>query len=427
MNIEYFFAKRIAFNSRRKVSALIVRLAVITIALAVATMEISLSFVQGFETEIQKKVIGFGSHIQIGNFLREYDTEVKPLDLTEPSLDSLRKTDYISSISAFVLKEALVKSEEGSEGVQLKGVNRDYDWDYFRSVLTDGDIPDYSSDKLSRKILLSKSQAKKLRLKVGDKAWIFFLTDPIRRRKVEVSGIYETGMEEFDNLLVICDMKMLQKIWKWSEDEVSGFEVNLKLDNLQEDCEWTQKSEFPFYEYSCRNPIEVAADNVNYIIPFGWGSTPITAIFPEIFDWLNFQHQNVWVILILMVVVAVTNMTTVVLILIIERTKSIGILKALGLANRRVRRTFIWNAFFLIGLGVVIGNMLGLGLLASQDYFGWLQVRQEDYFIKVVPVAWVWLRFLLVNIATIIVCTIFMYIPTVIIGRITPVKAIRFA
>lgn len=427
MNFEYFFASRIVFNSKRKVSVLVVRLAITTIALAVATMEISLSFVQGFETEIQKKVIGFGSHVQIGNFLREFDTEVDPLPMDEPALDTLRKKEFIASISPFVLKEALIKSTDGSAGVELKGVNGDYDWEFFKSVLKEGDIPDYGSKKLSRKILLSKKQAKQLQLRVGDEAWVYFLTDPIRQRKVEVGGIYETGMEEFDNLLVICDMKMLQRIWKWDEEEASGFEVNLNLDRLTEDCEWVFVKEFPFFKQECTNAIEVAADEINYETPFGWGSTPITRIFPDIFDWLSFQHQNVWVILILMTIVAIINMITVVLILIIERTRTIGILKALGLPNFRLRRTFIWNAFFLIALGIGIGNALGLGLLYSQELFGWLRVRQEDYFIEVVPVAWVWGRFLLVNIATIVVCTLFMYIPTQVIGKINPVQAIRFS
>ncbi|MCI4667414.1 MAG: ABC transporter permease [Bacteroidia bacterium] len=427
MNFEYFFASRIVFNGKRRVSVLVVRLAVITIALAVATMEISLSFVQGFETEIQKKVIGFGSHVQIGNFLRELDTEVDPLPMDEPALDSLRNKEYIASISPFVLKEALVKSPDGSAGVELKGVDGSYDWDFFQSVLKEGEIPEYGSKKLSRQILLSKKQAKELKLKVGDNAWVYFLTDPIRQRKVTVGGIYETGMEEFDNLLVICDIKMLQKIWKWDSDEVSGFEVNLKLERLDEECKWVFVPEFPFIAQRCTNSIEVAADEINYQTPFGWGSTPITQIFPDIFDWLSFQHQNVWVILILMTIVAVINMITVVLILIIERTRTIGILKALGLPNFRLRRTFIWNAFFLIALGIGIGNLLGLGLLFSQDLLGWLRVRQEDYFIEVVPVAWVWGRFLFVNIGTILVCTIFMYIPTRIIGRINPVQAIRFS
>ncbi len=427
MNFEYFFARRIVFNNKRKVSTLVVRLAIITIALAVATMEISLSFVQGFETEIQKKVIGFGSHLQIGNFLREYDTEIKPLDLSDPILDTLRANPYVASVSPFVLKEALLKSDGGSAGIGLKGVNGNYDWRFFQSVLKEGEIPDYGGEKLSLEVLISRKQAKQLQLKVGDRVRLYFLTDPIRQRKIQVGGIYETGMEEFDNLTVICDMKMLQKIWKWEDEEVSGFEVNMDWERMNKICQYSLSPQFPFFKRECRQAIEIVAEEVNYITPFGWGATPITQLFPEIFDWLSFQHQNVWVILILMTIVGVINMITVVLILIIERTRTIGILKALGLPNFRLKRTFIWNAFFLIGIGVLIGNTLGLGLLASQEALGWLRVRQEDYFIEVVPVAWVWGRFLLVNIGTILICTLFMYIPTIVIGRITPVKAIRFS
>ncbi|MEL6627361.1 MAG: FtsX-like permease family protein [Bacteroidota bacterium] len=427
MNFPIFFARRIVFQSKRKTSSLVVGLAVLSIALALATMEISLSLVQGFETEIQKKVIGFGSHIQIGQIYRYNDTVVTPLFTTEPALDSIRALDYVSSVSGFVFKEGLLKSRDGSEGVQLKGVSRSYDWKFFSSVLQEGEIPNYDTEKSSNEVLISASQARKLKLKIGDVARVWFFSGKIPRKAVKVVGIYETGMEEFDDLIVICDMRVLQRIWDWEGTQVTGFEVNLDLDKLERYCTWERLPQFPYYFRVCEEKIDVAVAEINYIIPFNFDSTPITEIFPEIFDWLKFQHQNVWAILILMIIVGVIDMTTVILILTIERTRTIGILKAMGLPNRSVQVVFIWNAFFLILLGIIIGNFLGLGILWTQDTFHWLTLNQEDYFIKTAPVAWVWGRFLLVNIGTVIVCTVFMFIPTLVISRITPIKAIRFS
>ncbi|MEL6134938.1 MAG: ABC transporter permease, partial [Bacteroidota bacterium] len=388
MNFPIFFARRIVFQSKRRTSSLVVGLAVLSIGLAVATMEISLSLVQGFETEIQKKVIGFGSHIQIGKIYRQTDTVVTPLFTTESALDSIRALPYVSSVSGFVFKEALIKSDEGSEGIQLKGVADSYDWHFFSSVLQEGRLPKYDTERTSNEILVSAGQARKMKLKVGDKARVWFFSDPVRRRTVEVVGVYETGMEEFDNLIVICDMRLVQPIWGWEANQVTGFEVNLDLDKLERQCYWETLPQYPYIFRLCEDEIDVAVTEINYIIPFNFDSTPITEIFPEIFDWLSFQHQNVWAILILMIIVGVIDMTTVILILTIERTRTIGLLKAMGLPNRSIQLVFIWNAFFLIILGIIIGNILGLGMLWSQDTFHWLTLNQEDYFIKTAPVSW---------------------------------------
>ena len=426
-HFEYFFARRLTFQPQRKASGLVIRLSIISIALAVATIEIALSFVQGFETEIQKKVIGFGSHVQIGNYYREIDTELIPLPKNEPSLVELANLPYVESVSPYVEKWAVFKSEAGWDGIWLKGVDSTYDWGFFGSVLKEGRLPDYQEpgDRESLEILISRKQARRLDLDLGDRPVLLFLPEPVRRRRVTVIGIYETGMEEFDNNIVVCDLRLLQKMLRWGPDQVSGFEVNLDLKAIPE-CNWESLEGWPYFQRRCQDPIRWAANQIDEYIPFNFGAVPINDLYPEIFDWLNLQHQNVWVILILMIVVAIINMTSMVLILIIERTRTIGILKAMGMASRRVRRMFVWYAFFLIAIGVVAGNLLGFGLLASQDWLGWLRVNQEDYFIEVVPVAWVWGRFFLVNLAVVMVCTAFMIVPTVVINRVLPVQAIRF-
>lgn len=405
MNFEYFFAKRITFQSDRKASHLVIRLSILSIALAVATMEIALSFVQGFETEIQKKVIGFGSHILIGNYYRELDTEAIPLSMDEPGIDSVRLLEGVESISPYVDRWCVVKSDTGWNGANLKGVNADYDWQFFRSVIKEGTVPDYSNEEsASRDVLISAKMAQELGLGLGDRCRLLFWDDPPRRRPVNIVGIYQTGMEEFDNHLMICDIRLLQRLNRWELNQASGFEV--RIEDLED--------------------IERLTFETNELMPYQFGAEPITYLYREIFDWLELQHQNVDIILILMIIVGIINMTSVILILIIERTRMVGILKAIGLNSWRIMKMFTWYAFFMIVIGVVVGNLLGFGILASQDYFGWLQVSQEDYFIKVVPVAWVWDRFLFVNIAVILMSTAFMLLPSLVILKISPLRAIRF-
>ncbi len=408
MNFEYFFARRITFKHQRSVSSLVVKLAVFSIALAIAVMEIALSIVQGFETEIQNKVVGFGSHIQIGNYF-SMDEEEIPVMIDTAFMEQVDALSSVVSISPYVLKWSILQTRKSEAhpaykiGLIMKGVDSTFDWTFFSSALVEGELPNFNQEKPSRDILISRKQARQLALSVGDRATLFFLDDPPRRRPVVVKGIYETGMEEFDLNIAICDMRMLQRIRRWEPEQVTGFEINL----------------------TSLETLETTADTINEM-SIKYAVYPITRLHPEIFDWLRLQHQNVYFILILMTIVAVINMTSVVLILIIERTRDIGILKALGLSNIRLQKMFTWNAFFLILIGVLIGNVLGLGLLAAQDYFGFIRMDQENYFVDVIPVAWVWARFFLVNLGVILVCTAFMIVPTIIIGRISPVKAIRF-
>ncbi|MEM9985986.1 MAG: ABC transporter permease, partial [Bacteroidota bacterium] len=291
MNFEYLFARRITLKTQRKATSLTVRLAIISIMLAVATMEIALSFVQGFETEIQNKVIGFGSHIQIGNYYRDLDQNISPLPKNDPSLEQIKALPGVVSVNAYVEHTAAMKSKIGWEGVKLKGVDSQYDWDFFKSSLAQGRLPDFSKkiDQPVYEVLISTKQAKRLDLAIGERALLLFVdkSEVPRRRPAEVIGLYETGMQEFDNNMVICDIRMLQNIWGWHQEEVGGFEVNLSsLDLLEERTE-----------------------EINEILPYRFGAEPITYLYPEIFDWLRLQHQNVRVILILMILVAIVNMT----------------------------------------------------------------------------------------------------------------------
>lgn len=426
MNLPYYLARRITFRPRRKATRLVIRLAIMTIAVAVATMEIALSVVQGFEQEIQQKVIGFGGHVQIGEYMYGGQRDVKALPKNEPAIDSIRALPFVTHVSPIMLRDALLNTKEGTEGVRLKGVDETYDWTFFKETLIVGEIPQFGTDTTEFDILLSKQLANLLRLGVGDRPLLFFFPDK-QRRRVTIAGIYETGMEEFDRNVVMCDLRLLQPIYRFDENQVMGFEVKVDLNQLEERCITLDDDQLFFGTQYCDSKFSVASIEIDRLLPYVFESVPIDRLYPEIFDWLSFQHQNVWVILILMIGICVINMTVVILIQILERTRMIGMLKAMGLRGGRLMLMFVWNAAFIIGTGVIIGNILGLSVLASQDYFGWFTVNQADYFIKTAPVAWVWERFLLVNVGTIFLCSLFMFIPALVVNQISPVRSIRFA
>ncbi len=408
MNLSLFIAKKISFRQQRSISTLMIRLAILSIAVAIAVMEVSLSLVQGFESAIREKVIGFVSHIQIGNygFLVDGSNEIEPLTDSTGTVNRIKKESYVQSISPYILKWAMIEAKEEMEVLMLKGIDKDYNFDFFRRNLISGKLPSFKDSTESLEILISQKQASLLKLKEGDKATILFIQDPIKRRPVRVSGIYNTGLEEFDRTTVFCDLRLLQKVMKWKENEVMGYEVNLKSS--------TQ--------------LESKSDSINNLSQNLWEAIPVTQIpaYSPIFDWLKIQHQNVWVILILMILVAVINMSSVVLIMIIERTHMIGVLNALGMNAIRLQGVFVWKMGMLMLSGMVLGNLVGLGGLALHYHFLFLHLDPENYFLDTVPVAWVWDKFLIINVSALIICTLTMYIPTLIINRISPVKAIQF-
>jgi lipoprotein-releasing system permease protein len=385
-----------------------VRLTIITIALAICVMEVSMSLVQGFEQAISDKVIGFVSDIQIREYNsdKEANPEVAPLEDKNGTIGNIQKMSFVKSVSPYIIKWAMVEKGENTEVFMLKGIDKNYDWTFFKNTLKEGKIPDFTGEEESLQVLISQAQAHILNAKVGDKITITFIQDPIKRRPVKVAGIYNTGLEEYDKITLFCDIRMLQNVMKWANNEVMGYEVDLhNSENLHE-----------------------KADTLNTLSGAEWEAVPVPEIpaYAPIFDWLRLQNQNVWVILILMIAVAVINMTSVVLILIIERTQTIGVLNALGMKYTHLQQIFLWNMGMLMLPGMLIGNLLALGLLAGQYYFHWLTLDPENYFLDTVPVAWVWNQFVYINIGTFLICCIAMFLPTLIVSRITPMKAIRF-
>lgn len=403
MNFSRFFAQRILWKHQRAVSRLTVRLAIGSLAIAIAVMEVALSLVSGFERAVEAKVVGFVSHIHIGYYNETQDEAPPPLPRNAPIFGSALRQAFpqVTGVAPYVGKLGLLRASNSMEAVYAKGVDSAYNWPFYQQVLTEGHLPVADSE-----VLVSRFHADRLLIKAGDEAsLLFFDGRNLRRRGVVVAGIYETGMEEFDSRLTLCALSLIQGVNNWTPDQVSGFEVRL---NDAADPDTTARA-------------------MTSALPMAYEARSVRQLFPEIFDWLQLQYQNVDFVLLLMAIVAIINLTSVVLILIIERTHTIGMLRAMGLTSRRIRRIFLWNMFYLMLAGLVLGNLIGLGLLASQHYWGWLKLDQSSYFVRTAPVAWVWLKFAAVNAGMLAVCMVCMLIPVSIISRISPLRAIRFS
>ena len=403
-SLQFTLAKRISFRAQRSVSGLLVLLGIVSITMSIGIIEISTSIASGFITEIQKKIVGFGAHINISDRSGEYEAAFFKVKTDSDFIPKIRNRADVSSVSAYVNLAGMIQNNRSLEGVLMKGVEKNYDWSFFKEHLKSGRLPEFSDTAESKEILISKKLGSLLNLKEGDKPLFFYLEDKPRVRKLFISGIYETGLEEFDASHVICDIRLLQRLLQFESNEAMGFEVKI-------------------HDLKMMNPI---ADDIDFLLPIDLSAVTIVQKYPEIFDWLQVQNQNVWAIIALMMAIAVINIITVILITILEQTKTIGLLKALGMRNRKIMGIFINQAFLFILAGVICGNILGLGLITFQDATGFVQVNQENYFVKIVPVDYVWDLFLMINVGAILVCMIFTFLPTLIISRITPLKAIRF-
>jgi lipoprotein-releasing system permease protein len=410
-DFEFRFAAKISFRPERSISNLVVRLGILSIMVGVAVMLVAVSIVFGFERAIQDKVIGFGAHIRIGNLLEELESEVVPLPRYNEFVPAIQQLEGVAAVTPYIQKTAMMRSGTTQEGVMVKGVDSTYDWRFFEKALVQGKVPDVTlGSRYSRELLISQKLTTLLDTKLGEKILLYFF-DPqegkARVREFDVVGIYETGLGEFDQMNILCDIRVPQEIWRWDPDQVMGFEVRLDGQDVIE-------------------RLEPTAEKIESLMPYNYEANTITSEYPELFEWVALQHQNVWFILFLMVLIAMINMASVILVLVLERTRTIGLLKAIGLGLGRIREIFVSNAFFLVLVGLALGNLMGLSLILSQDLFGWLTVDQDSYFVKVVPVMWKWDWFVHLNFGVMALCTLFMYVPSYLVTRISAVKALRF-
>ena len=413
MNLPYFIANRLIKGRREgtSFSRPINVIAIVGIAMGLSVMILAVAILTGFKQQIREKVVGFGSHIQIMNFDSNISFETTPISDTQKFIPRIKKIPGIEHIEVFATKAGIIRTDEDIQGVVLKGIGSDFDWSYFKSNMVDGSVFTVTDTGRTDKVIISKKISDMLRLKTGDSFSMLFIQDPPRMRKFTISGIYETSLEEFDKMYVFCDIGHIKRLNGWRDDQVSGFEIFIKdFDKLDE------------MTTAVRDAIgyKLTEEDTKFKV------TNIRIRYPQIFDWLNFQDINVIIIILLMLIVAGFNMISGLLILILEKTNMIGVLKSLGAEDITIRRVFLYQAAYLIGKGLFWGNFIGIGLAYLQLKTGLITLDPTSYYIKTVPVNLEFVHILLLNAGTMAAIIIMLLVPSQLISRITPVKAIRY-
>lgn len=411
MNFEYFIARRIAAHKDYKssISAPIIKIAILAISLGMITMLISVATSVGLQKKIKEKVSAFNGDLIITNFdTNNSDDSQVPISMQQDFYPDFTISDNVSHIQITASKGAVIRTQTDFEGIIVKGVGPDYNWSYFKDFLTQGVVPTYDTPQMSNQVLISQYLANRLGLKVGDKALAYFFnknsSTPPRTRAFTISGLYNSGFQQFDAQFIIADIRHIQRLNKWEPDQIGAFELFVK------DFDLIEQTNIQVYNAT--------------------GSTldtqSIRNRFYAIFEWLDLFDFNVALIIVMMIIVAGFNMITALLVLILERTKMIGILKALGSDNWSVRKIFIYNAMYLVGVGLFWGNLIGIGLLLLQQHFDLFALDPNTYYVSQVPVYLHWSYIVALNLGTLILCFLILLIPSYIISKISPVKAIRF-
>ncbi len=413
MNLPYFIAKRLLTerNDQKSFSKPINVIAIVGIALGLAVMIVAVAVLTGFKKEIREKIVGFGGNIQIVNYDSNISYETTPIRQGKDFVNKIKELPGISHIEVFATKAGIINTGEEIQGVVLKGVGSDFDWEYFSKNMVEGDFFTVNDSSRTDEVIISKKISDMLRLKRGDSFAMYFIQDPPRVRKFTIAGIYETSLEEFDEIYIFCDIGHIKRLNGWDDDQISGFEIF--IDDFDE----------------LDNMTLAVRDAVGYSISEDEESYKITNIqmkYPQIFDWLGFQDLNVAVIIILMLVVAGFNMISGLLILILEKTNMIGILKALGSNDKTIRKTFLYQASYLIAIGLIWGNLIGIGLSFLQMKTGMITLDPSSYYLKSVPINLELIHILLLNSGTMAIIIIMLLVPSKLISKITPVKAIRY-
>ncbi len=405
MNFPWYIAGRIAGKKDKgSISRPMMRIAVISTALGLSVMIVAVAIVTGFQQQIRNKVIGFGAHIQITNYDQNTSFETAPISKNQDFYPDLADVDGIRHIQVFATKPGTIKTDDNFQGVILKGIGQDFDGSFFNERIVKGQAFTMTDSIKSSKILISTELAARLQLDVDSSFLMYFIQEPLRVRKFQISGLYETGLEELDMTYIIGDIRHIQRLNNWDSTQVSGFEVLIE--------DFGELEEMTNYVY----------DQIGYDLD----ARPINKIYPHIFDWLNMMDMNVIIILVLMALVAAINMVTTLLIMILERTRLIGILKAMGTRSLTIRKIFLYHASYIVLKGLLWGNIVGISMILIQKHFKVITLDQKSYFVAYAPVNIDLLHILLLNSATMIICLLIMIIPSHVIARVSPVQAIRF-
>lgn len=406
MNLEYYISKKI-FSNNKGFSKPIVNIAILGISLGIAVMILTLAIVSGFQKEIREKVISFGSHIQITSYDNNDSYEGSPINREQTFLSELSKNQGIRHIQCFATKAGIIKTKTELQGVVVKGIGSDFDWDFFKKNIISGTPLTISDSAKSDKILISKYQSEKLKLNLNDTIIVYFIQNQQQRaRRFSICGIYETGLGEmFDQIYVIADIAHIQKLNGWDAGSIAGFEIIIN-------------------DYK---KIDEVTEFVNETIGYDFLARSIKEVNRPIFSWLDAQDINAVVVISLMALVSAINMISALLVLILERTNMIGILKALGMSNWGVRKIFLYNSSFLILKGMIIGNIAGLAFCLLQKQFHLVSLDEATYYLSSIPIHLNILHVLFLNITTFILCMISLILPSYIITYISPIKAMKFA
>lgn len=414
MNFELFIARKVHFSKSagdRKVTPPAIRIAVTGIALGLATMVVAVAIVVGFKKEVRNKVVGFGAHIQITNFDSNASYETTPIYVNDSLVKTLCNFPGIRHVEPYATKPGILKTETDFQGIVLKGIGESYDWTFFQEHLKEGELPVINANKMSTDVLISHYLANLLDLKCGDSFLSYFVQDDVRARRFHICGIYDTGFVDYDKLFVVADIKQVRRLNGWPDDAVSGLELFVseydKLDVITE----------ALYFHLMENNDQFG--DMLYV-------RSVKDLNPMIFSWLDVLDMNVVVILVLMLAVAGFTMISGLLIIILERTNMIGILKALGQQNGSIRKVFLYISFFLIGKGMIWGNVIALLFCFIQSKFEILALDPSNYYLDAVPVDLSFTTWLLINLGTLSVSMLMLLGPSYLITKINPARTIRF-
>ncbi|GAB3955028.1 FtsX-like permease family protein [Spirosoma harenae] len=406
MNVPVFLARKVRHAPEGSFSATVTRIGIGSIALGLAILIVAFAVLFGFKNTIQQKIFLFGAHLQVSKFTNNMSYEESSLTLKSKIYQDSTKLSGVRHIQAVALKAGILKTKDELAGVILKGVGRDYDWNLLRESLVAGTVPVVGADtgSGSTQLLLSQYMANQLSVKVGDSVPLYFLGNPPRARKMTVVGIYDTGLEEVDKTIALGDIRLIQKLNRWGPDSVGSYEIFVK-------------------DFSRLNQ---TAANLFRKLPVDMRLTRVTDQYRPLFDWMTLLDRNMIILLSLITFIASFNMISVLLVLMMERTPMIGLLKALGSPDPLIRRMFVFVGLNMVGWGLLIGNTVGLGLCYIQYRFKLIPLDPKNYFMNYVPIVWDWPTILALNVATIFLIAIVLWFPTFIISRIQPVKALAF-
>jgi len=404
MNLSRFISQRIQKTKSESFTSTVVKVGIASIAIGLAVMIISFAILVGYKQAIKDKLFSLSSHIQVSKITLNQSYEETPMPIKTNFYNNYRQNSKIRHVQAVGNKAGMLKSSEELAGIIIKGVGKDYDWQTFSQNLIEGKRITFTDTSFSNEVIISKRIATRLKIKLSDDVLIYFIQNPPRVRKVKVVGIYETGLEEFDKNHIIGDLALVQKMNEWDNNTCGHYEIFLKnFDDLDE-------------------ATAVVTNEINQDMR----ATKITDMFPAIFDWLMLLDKNILIVLGLILVVACFNMISVLLVMMMERTPMIGMLKALGSDNTQIRKIFVFNGLNIILKGILYGNLIGIGLGLIQYYFKVIPLDPENYYISYVPIEWDWFIIMLLNVATILLILAVITIPTLIVSKMRVVEALKF-